>query len=114
MVAASRINDANASDSWAGCDYRDFLVGRDALVFASRRAPSRPFCLLSVPESVTLSGQNDLRHDVLVQAEDVVGIVGSFQPNEFFVFGIAVDGPHDALAGLDHVVHIVAARGEGF
>ena len=74
----------------------------------------RPFCLLSGPESVTLSGQNDLRHDVLVQAEDVVGIVRSFQPHESFVFGITVDGSHDALAGLDHVVHIVAARGEGF
>jgi hypothetical protein len=55
-----------------------------------------------------------LRHDVLVEAKDIVGVVGTFQTNESLVFGIAIDGASDALSRLDHVVHVVAPTGKGF
>jgi hypothetical protein len=32
-----------------------------------------------------------LRHDVLVEAKDIVGIIGTLQTHEPFVFGIAID-----------------------
>src|SRR5688572_5176627 len=53
-----------------------------------------------------------LRPDVLVQPEDVVGVVGPLQPDQPVVLRVSVDRAHDVVSGLDHVVHVMALGGE--
>src|SRR5438552_9663816 len=55
-----------------------------------------------------------LRADVLVQPEDVVGIVFSLERAQPVVLHVAVDRAHDVVALFDDIVHVLARTGERF
>src|SRR6266566_1445841 len=58
------------------------------------------------------SGTCRLRADVLVQPEDVIGIVRPLESTEPVVLLVPVDPPHDVIPLFDDVVHVLAGPRE--
>src|SRR5438445_5236763 len=75
-------------------------------------SPWRGHALFAVPVGSVRLMQSELRADVLVQPEHVVGIVGSLERAQPLVLLVPVDPPHDVVALFDDVVHVLAGSRE--
>src|SRR5918996_125385 len=90
----------------------------DRTTSGSLRIGSRRTVSSCVPDRSVTRGPESftaLRSDVLVEPEDVLGVVRLLELHEPVVFLRTVDGSRDVLSPLDHVVHVVTRcreRGE--
>src|SRR5436189_6194612 len=107
----SSIKSSESNRSWASTSF--FII---ALMYCSTivRLSAISSCPMRVAPDRRSGAAYALRlgPDVLVQPEDVVGIVRSLECAQPVVLGVPVYPSHHVLALLDHIVHVLAGPGE--